>query len=174
MQRASLLLAVVLFFGMTSMATVFGTVRGIAHDPQHRPIPDMEVDLKARTSEYLQTMHTDANGEFHFDAVPLGEYTVTVSKPGFAAEQQLITVLSGSAPILHFELQLATQKQSITISADATPAQTESVTPTTLVDRQEIQRTPGASRANSLALITNYVPGSYLTHDNCTCAAAIR
>jgi len=51
----------------------------------------------------------------------------------------------------------------VVVSADA--AQTETVTPTTLVDRLQIQETPGAARTNSLAMITNYVPGAYFTHD---------
>ena len=74
-------------------------------------------------------------------------------------------MLSGTAPILHFELRLPTQTQSITVSADSTPAQAESVTPTSLVGRTEISETPGATQTNSLAIITNYVPGAYLTHD---------
>src|SRR5260370_9062847 len=73
--------------------------------------------------------------------------------------------MSRTAPILHFELPLPTVAQSVTVSAESSPAQTESVTPTTLVDRVEIQQTPGATRSNSLAMITNYVPGAYLTHD---------
>jgi outer membrane receptor protein involved in Fe transport len=146
-------------------ATIFGTVRGVVHDPQHRPVPDVQVVLKARASAFTVTTQSDVNGEFHFDAVPVAEYTITVSKTDFATEEQAATVLSGTAPILHFELQLASQAQSITVSAQAVPGQTESVTPTTLIDRQQIQQTPGASRTNSLALITDYVPGSYFTHD---------
>lgn len=148
-----------------SSATIFGTVRGIVHDPQHRPVADVQVVLKAKASAFVLTAQSDANGEFHFDSVPVAEYAVTVSKAGFATGEQALTVLSGTAPILHFELALASQTQSITVSAEAAPGQTESVTPTTLVDREQIQQTPGASRTNSLALITNYVPGSYFTHD---------
>ena len=165
MQRILKLLAVLLFCGSAAFGTIFGTVRGIVHDPQHRPVPDATVVLKATASDYTQTVQTGADGQFHFDAVPLGEYTVKVSQPAFAERQQTVTVLSGTAPILHFELQLATQNQSITVSAESGPAQAESVTPTTLVDREEIAQTPGASRTNSLAMITDYVPGSYFTHD---------
>lgn len=146
-------------------ATVFGTVRGIVHDPQHRPVADSEVVLKAKASDYTQKAQTDENGEFHFDAVPLGEYVITVATPSFATQEQTVTVLSGTAPILHFELRVASQSESVTVSAEAAPGQTESVTPTTLVDRTQIRETPGASRANSLAMITNYVPGAYFTHD---------
>src|SRR5438093_10552952 len=157
---------VLLFLPFTgaAFATVFGTVRGIVHDPQHRPVQNVTVTLKARTSSYTQTSQTDANGEFHFDAVPLGEYHVTASAALFASEKQSIVVPSCTAPILHFELKLSTQAESITVSADAGPAQLESITPTTLVDRLEIRDTPGASRSNSLALITDFVPGSYVVH----------
>jgi outer membrane cobalamin receptor len=148
-----------------SNATIFGTVRGLVHDPQHRPVADAQVVLKAKASAFALTAQSDANGEFHFDGVPVAEYTVTVSKAGFATEEQALTVLSGTAPILHFELALGSQTQSVTVSAEAAPGQTESITPTTLVDREQIQQTPGASRTNSLALITDYVPGSYFTHD---------
>jgi len=148
-----------------SNATIFGTVRGLVHDPQHRPVADARVVLKAKASAFALTAQSDANGEFHFDGVPVAEYTVTASKAGFATEEQALTVLSGAAPILHFELALESQTQSVTVSAEAAPGQTESITPTTLVDREQIQQTPGAFRTNSLALITDYVPGSYSTHD---------
>src|SRR5947207_4276584 len=163
--KRTFVFAVFLFIALPVFATVFGTVRGIVHDPQHRPIQDVTVTLKAQASSYIQTSQTDANGEFHFDAVPLGEYRVTASAASFASEEQTIAVLSGTAPILHFELKLGSQTESITVSADSGPAQLESITPTTLVNRLEISDTPGASRTNSMALITDYVPGSYVVHD---------
>ena len=149
-----------------ALAVVFGTVRGVVHDPQHRPVSAAQVVLKAKYSDFSVTAQSDADGEFNFDAVPLGEYQVTVSNAAFGTQAQDLTVLSGSAPVLHFELRLAAQTQSVTVSAeDSGPAQAESVTPTTLVDREEIAETPGAARTNSLAAITDYVPGSYFTHD---------
>lgn len=165
--RRRCLYAVVLWLAGVSaaMAVVLGTVRGVIHDPQHRPVAAIAVLLKAKHSDFSVSTQSDVNGEFHFDAVPLGEYEVTVSDPAFVPQVQELAVLSGSAPVLHFELHLAAQSQSVTVTADAGPAQAESVTPTTLVNREEIAETPGASRTNSLAMITDYVPGSYFTHD---------
>jgi len=163
MRRVLLFVLFVLPLGGAALATVFGTVRGIVHDPQHRPVSRIQVVLKAKASEFTLTASTDDAGQFHFDAVPLGEYTVAVVDSNFVADQQNIAVLSGTAPILHFELRLPTQNETVVVSADA--AQTETVTPTTLVDRLQIQQTPGAARANSLATITDYVPGSYVVHD---------
>jgi outer membrane receptor protein involved in Fe transport len=162
MKRA-FLFAVFLFGALQAFATVFGTVRGIVHDPQHRPVSGIQVVLKAKTSEFTLDARTDDAGQFHFDAVPIGEYNVSINDSNFVAVQQSVAVLSGTAPILHFELRLPSQNETVVVSADA--AQTETVTPTSLVDRLQIQETPGAARTNSLAMITNYVPGSYLTHD---------
>jgi len=162
MKRA-FLFAVFLFGALQAFATVFGTVRGIVHDPQHRPVSGIQVVLKAKTSEFTLDARTDDAGQFHFDAVPIGEYNVSINDSNFVAVQQSVAVLSGTAPILHFELRLPSQNETVVVSADA--AQTETVTPTSLVDRLQIQETPGASRTNSLAMITDYVPGAYFTHD---------
>ena len=163
LRRISILLFISLLCGLSTMATFYGTVRGVVHDPKHRPIVDAEVVLKAKGSEYRQTAHTDDSGEFIFDAVPLGDYSVTVSKPGFATLEQAATVLSGTAPVFHLELPIAQQKETITVSA--APAQTETTTTTTNVNLQEIENAPGGTQANSLAMIINYTPGSYYTHD---------
>ena len=91
--RRILLLAILLSTAVGAGATIFGSLRGIVHDPQHRPVPDIKVVLKALASDYSQTTQTDASGEFHFDAVPLGQYVVNVSDPTFVADEQSITVL---------------------------------------------------------------------------------
>jgi hypothetical protein len=165
LRRCSISFIVLFLLASNGFATVFGAVRGIVHDAQHRPVAGTDVVLKAANSDYTQSTKTNADGDFQFDAVPLGDYVVTVTKDGFAAQERRITVLSGTAPVLHVELQVATQTQSITVTSEAPPAQTESVTPTTLTTQQQIMQTPGASKSNSLAMITDYVPGAYYTHD---------
>lgn len=165
LRRCPITLIATFLCACTVFATVFGTVRGIVHDAQHRPVAGTEVVLKAANSDYTQSTKTNADGDFQFDAVPLGDYIVTVTKDGFAPQERHITVLSGTAPVLHLELQVATQTQSITVTSEAPPAQTESVTPTTLTTQEQITQTPGASKSNSLAMITDYVPGAYYTHD---------
>ena len=92
---------------------------------------------------------------------------MTAKKNGFADEQEAVTVVSDSSPILHFQLKLATVSQTANVSAEAQEQQVniDSVTPITLVDRKDIALTPGADRSNSLQMITDYVPGSYFTHD---------
>jgi outer membrane cobalamin receptor len=147
-------------------AAVFGSIRGIVHDPQHRPVQGAMVMVRARSSDWSKSATTDGNGEFQFIAIPLGEYTVSVASPGFAQTSQAVVVASGTEPVLHVPLSLAGAHETVTVSgAPEEVAPTDSVTPTTLVNRLDIERTPGADRTNSLAMITDYVPGAYFTHD---------
>lgn len=150
---------------VTAYAAVVGSVRGVIHDPQHRPVQDAMVMIKARNSDWASTVNSDAAGNFVFNAVPLGEYTVTVAGVGFEQAQQDVMVISGSQPVLHFALNVAGAKETINVSGATEEVPTDTATPTTVVNRLEIARTPGAARSNSLAMITNFVPGAYLTHD---------
>jgi hypothetical protein len=154
-----------LTFAIPAGATIFGSVHGIVHDPQHRPVGGATVTLKAQDSDWMQTQKTNGEGEFEFGAVAIGQYDVTVEQPGFTATMQSVVVNSGAAPVLHYELQLAQARQTITVSGEPVTASTDSVTPTSLMSREDIQVTPGADRTNSLGMITDFVPGAYVTHD---------
>src|SRR5258708_13102090 len=67
--------------------------------------------------------------------------------------------------VIHFQLHLALANEKVNVSATPEVVATDSATPTTLISRTDIDRTPGADRTNSLAMITDYVPGAYVTHD---------
>jgi hypothetical protein len=166
MRRVTLLFAVVFVAATGAFATVFGSVKGIVHDPQHRPVAGASVTLKSATSDWMQKAQTDQDGAFSFSAVPVGDYLVSVTKNGFSAEQQPVTVVSSSSPTLHYQLKIAAVNQTATVSeTNENVANPESVTPTTLVAREDIAETPGADRTNAMQMITDYVPAAYVTHD---------
>ncbi len=154
-----------LLISLTAFATIFGTVSGLIHDPQHRPVQGAQVTLHAADSAWTQTITSTDSGEFRFDAVPLGEYTATVDIRGFAPQEQKLVLVSGRDARLHFSLTLAQTKETVEVTDTAATVNTESSSSTTLVSRRQISETPGADQTNSLSMITNYVPGSYMVHD---------
>jgi TonB dependent receptor/Carboxypeptidase regulatory-like domain/TonB-dependent Receptor Plug Domain len=155
----------IVLLAATGYATIFGTVRGIVHDPQHRPLEGAMVMLRSTSSDWAKTTNTDASGQFIFNPVPIGRYTISIASPGFAQATQNVTVNAGTEPVAHFQMNLAGTKETVVVSGTPVNAPTDTATPTTLLNRQDIAKTPGASRTNSLAMITDYVPGSYVTHD---------
>lgn len=164
-KHLALLFVFMLFCALTVRATVFGTVRGVVHDPQHRPIAGASLQIKSTSSDYSLSTTTDDNGEFSFPAVPFGNYTVTAAASGFSALQQSVTLASDTSSVLHFMLSIATISERTVVTAQAGTSALETFTPTTLVDRQQIEDTPGGSLTNNLAMITNFTPGAYMTHD---------
>jgi hypothetical protein len=165
-QKLTLLCLVgVLLGSATAHANVFGQLHGVVHDPQHRPVQGALITLRAVNSAFSETTQTDQDGSFSIAAVPLGDYIMEVSQSGFRTVQQAITLASGTSPVAHIELPLASVQQSVSVTNAADGVNVDSATTTTLINRADIAHTPGADRTNSLAMITDYVPGAYITHD---------
>ena len=136
------------------------TVRGVIHDPQHRPVPGAKLTLHNDTAS--RAVAANDHGEFQIDSVPEGSYAIDISAPGFRPFEQRITVKEARTPVLHLQLELAPASYSIEVSGRL-EAQTSTVQ--TQVDSREILETPAADQTNSLAMITDFTPGAYMVHD---------
>ena len=161
--RSVLIMVVVCALG--AMASVFGSLHGLVHDGAHRPIAGAQVTVRAAHSDWQRVVQTDANGLFAIEAVPVGEYVLEAAAAGFASQQQKATVLSGRITELHFPMAVETAHATVEVSDVAAGPQSAASPSTTLVGRDAIAHTPGASQANSLAMITDYVPGAVVVHD---------
>ena len=124
-----------------------------------------QVTVRATNSAWTKSATSTDAGEFHFDAMPLGEYTVTVELQGFARQEEKLVLNSGRDARVHFSLTVAQPKETVEVMDTAATVNTESSSTTTLVSRRQIAETPGADQTNSLSMITNYVPSAYMVHD---------
>ncbi|HYX29272.1 MAG TPA: TonB-dependent receptor [Pyrinomonadaceae bacterium] len=144
--------------------SIFGDIRGTVSDPLQGAVAGAKVTLHSNSSSFSHTVNTDTAGEFSFRSVPIGEYVVTVEANGFSRASLTVTVLSDRTTVVRMPLKIAPVSQQVQVKAENSIS-SDSATPVTLISRKIIAETPGADRANSLSMITNYVPGSYLTHN---------
>ena len=165
MKLFSIFVSIVFLFPAGAWAAVLGSVRGVVHDPDHRPVSGAQVVVKSSTSDFSQTATTGADGDFEVTSLPVGAYQVTVTHDGFNAAVQAAVVDSGSSPILHFQLAIGAVKESVSVAESALAVNAEQMTPSTMISRSEIATTPGANLSNSLNIITDYVPGAWIAHD---------
>ena len=105
------LLAFFALISANAFATIFGSVRGIVHDPQHRPLQGAMVMLRSNSSDWAHSTNTNDDGEFAFNPVPIGDYTVVVAAPGVCAISLRSTRVVG-----------------VTVSVGATAAEPETLT----------------------------------------------
>lgn len=157
--------ACIFVLAAVALASVFGSVTGIIHDPDHRPIAGATVTLTSTASAVALSATTDANGAFKFPSVAAGAYTLTAEAPQFAAAARILTVLSGRTLDLHQQLRPATVKQDVVVTTPVEDIEANSAAATTLISAKQIHRTPGADSANSFSMITDYVPSAVMVHD---------
>lgn len=138
-------------------------VRGIVHDPQHRPVPGAAIVL--RNPSLSRTATSDANGEFQISGVSPSRYTISIAAPGFAPSEQSIDIAAARTPVLHFQLELAPVTSGVEVSASLSRLNTQSSTVDTDIASPQILQTAGADQTNSLAMITNFTPGATMVHD---------
>ena len=166
--RTKTLLAVVVVWTSAiavGYAAIFGIVSGVVADPQHRAIPQADVILRASLSNWQENTVTDGAGRFSFPTVPAGDYLLSVKKDAFQTVDQRVLVQSGTVNSLTVALPIGAVSETVIVSSATSIINTKSVTTESLVTRDDIDRTPGALRTNSLDVVTQFVPGSYIVHD---------
>jgi hypothetical protein len=163
---ASLLVASIFSIFSPAYATVFATIHGVVHDPQHRPLAAAQIDLRAADSSFALHTVSGADGGFELRAVPIGVYRIQIEADGFAPVDVPLVIASGTNPVLHILLALPATAQTVVVHASSIYlSAADSAITTTLITREQIGETPGASRTNGMEMITDYVPGAYMTHD---------
>jgi hypothetical protein len=144
-------------------AAAYGSVSGIVRDDSDRPVAGAKVVLKSAAHASIERL-TDSTGRFDFPNVAIGQYMLTISQRDFASVSQPLTVEAGYFPFAYIALKPPSELAEVTVTATRLPV-VASITPITMVSQEDIENTPGASNVNSLAMITDYVPGAYQAHD---------
>lgn len=167
MRRRSVYFLALIFWisGGLRAAAPGAVLHGITHDSEHRPIPGAVVTLTAASPAWSATVRSNQNGEFEFNGVSPGEYTITANATGFQRLIEKVEVHAIGNAVVHLQMRLAAVRQSVTVSGAPATLETETSTTQTVVSSKEITQTPGASLANSMAMITDFVPGATMVHD---------
>src|SRR5258706_12945119 len=163
--KAPLFIFALLLLASSAAATIFGTIRGAVRDVQGRPVAGASVTLQSQTTQWTRSVTTDANGAFSLAAVPLGSYTLRVHAAGLASSARSLVLNSGAVLDMPIELPVATVNEEVQVTAATVTVDPRSSTTQTTVTRKAIAETPGADLSNSLAMITDFVPGAYMVHD---------
>jgi TonB dependent receptor/Carboxypeptidase regulatory-like domain len=160
---AAVLALFVLLLPAHGWAAAYGTVSGIVRDDSNRPLAGAKVVLESAAHASIERL-TDSTGRFDFPNVAIGHYMLTISRRDFASVSQPVTVEAGYFPFANIVLKPPSELAEVTVTATPLPV-VASVTPITMVSQEDIGNTPGATNVNSLAMITDYVPGAYQAHD---------
>ncbi len=166
LRRSLLLTLAVLLSSIAAphlLAQSTGSIRGTVSDSSGASIPQASVTVTNTATAQTRTVETTDAGLFVFPELPIGSYTVEVTKSGFQTQKRSATeLLTGQTIGLEIALSIGSQTESVTVTSDLQQIQTTTSTVATSVDQKQIQDLPLNGR-NPLQL-TTLTPGAVLTN----------
>lgn len=157
-------LAVMLLIFMGAVAaraqTPTGGITGLVKDSTGAVVKDALIIATDVDTKAVYKTASAADGNYNFQSLPIGRYSIQVSSPGFKSDERTgLTIVVDQHAEVDFALQNGATSDIVTVSADANQTETESHSIGTVVDEQKLEQLPLNSRNfNSLAYI---IPAVY-------------
>ncbi len=138
------LLALLLFMVVPAFGQTFrGDINGSITDPSGAVVPGAKVTATDVATKAARETISSGAGEFLFNSLPAGDYTVKVEAANFqATEVNGVQVLAGKIYTLPVKLTVAQQASTVEVSADALSLDTTTTTQTTTLEGKSLQDTP--------------------------------
>jgi Carboxypeptidase regulatory-like domain len=143
-QSIAIIITLLAFWVSASLAQTFrGGISGLVTDPSGAAIVGATVRaVNDATGQVHQTVSSSA-GEFTFQDIPLGSYTITVSAAGFqAVKAEKVTVSAGAVYSLPLKLSTAAGSTTVEVSASTLALDTTSPTQTSTIPEKSVQDIP--------------------------------
>jgi len=100
-----------------------GNITGTARGDTGSAIPGMQVSIKDVTTGQVRTAFTDTSGSYSVPALPVGNYELTISAPGFVTQVLTgITISVGTERVLDIRLRPGSSHTVIRATVPGVPA----------------------------------------------------
>lgn len=159
MKRLALAILVVFSLAVAADAQTFrGAINGTVADPSGAVVPNAAVKAKEKSTGIDHTTVTTTDGQFVFQDIAIGMYSVTVTATGFPALTiDNILVTQGAVYTLPVKLTLSQQATTVEVSAAALTLDTTTETQTTAIGGTDLATMPLNGR--DFSQLVEAVPG---------------
>jgi hypothetical protein len=153
-------LAILLLFSLPGVAQLStADVLGTVTDPTGAIIPGASVTLLNTETRAARTVTTTSSGDYEFDLLPVGSYTVTVKAPGFkTSTTSALAVEAGDRARSNVQLATGEATQTVTVEAQTPLLQADNATVSSTVTAQAVQNLPLNGR--NFVQLVQLVPGA--------------
>ncbi len=152
-------LALCLAPAMYAQSSGTGAVRGAVTDEQGHAVANAQVTMTNMDTAYSRTVNTDATGNYVFQSLPVGRYTLKIgSAQGFKSFEEKDIVLH-VGDNLTYDARLAVGGTNQTVEVEATPNQVELTNAELSGTIEGYQITELPLNGRSFAQLLTLVPG---------------
>lgn len=104
-------------------------------DPSNAAVPEVKVTVRHEATGFTRTALTGTSGQYRFDDLIPGAYTVTAEKPGFKSElTSAVTLEVNQKGCVDLQLELGAASDSVTVQANASPVATDDASISRIVE----------------------------------------
>ena len=151
MKFSVLCLGVVSAFALLAHAAIgqsaTASLRGVVTDATNAVIPGAEVVLTSTGTAQQRAQNSDANGEFSFQELFIGDYRVEVRRAGFSTWIDAHIHLDvGNQSQISVRLVPASTQQTVEVSAQSASLQTNEIAQGAVISEREIADLPMSGR----------------------------
>ena len=123
--------------------TFRGGIAGTVQDSSGAAVPNAKISLLGTETGFKRETVTTSSGDYSFQDLPLGDYTVTVTYTGFQSSKvDHIVVRPGAVYSLDIKLGVASTMESIDVNANAVAIDALSTTNTAVVPETAVANIP--------------------------------
>jgi hypothetical protein len=164
MQRTILASLALLLLAVTMRAQITtGSVRGIVQDQTGARVSGAQVEVRMPAAAAIRRAKSDSHGEFLLENLPPGQYTMTVSAPGFALASAEVVAAVSSVRDITVRLTPAAVQQSVHVKSQGSsiteqPIDLASDVHQSVITSQDLETLPLPAR--SFADIAYLAPGT--------------
>jgi hypothetical protein len=118
-------------------------IRGVTTDSSGAIVPEAEVSILHDATGLKRTALTNASGQYSFEAMPLGAYTVTVTKQGFKKVTSRNNELQVGEPLtIDIILEIGAVSETVSVSEASVQVQTAEASLGNVLDTKPIESLP--------------------------------
>ena len=125
-----------------AQATASAKIQGTVTDKSGAVVTGVQVVAKNKATDITRTTSTNDVGFYQFELLPVGTYTVTVSKTGFATFAQTLEILVGQTAMVNAELKPGAASEVIEVTSEALLVDSTKTDVSTNITPQQIQELP--------------------------------
>jgi hypothetical protein len=122
------------------------SLRGDVTDPSGASIAGAQVLLENRTTKFTNTHQTDSSGEYAFQQIPAGNYTISVTAKGFAVQSKTAELLVNQPVTIRFSLSVQAANSVVEVKSGMPALDFVDASMGNAVDNATIQALPMEGR----------------------------
>jgi len=140
-----------------AQATASANIVGTVTDKTQATIAGAQVTARNKGTDMVRTTTTSDTGYYSFNLLPIGIYSITITKTGFATNTQSVEIQVGQTVTVNAELQVGATSQVIEVTSEAPLLEQTSTSVSQNITPSQVQQLPLLGR--DVANLAYLAPG---------------